>query len=333
MKKVIYFLMAGILACQFMITDVFAISALIDLDDVVEKGNEYMSDLVSMENDASNKQFLVNVSSTDKVNYKYADEYLEYSNDKAPTTEDEVAKIWPDISIVYILVAGAYGSLGCTDEQISNIFSWFDEVSKTFNANNYDKYGIIFESAECSTTACDSDYIDRYVKHFKFSFDKNRMKNVINDYSNREYSDDSVLDDENNNAIPVLSFGTTSADYITIAAEVLDISDSDDTLNCNIYRSEEKDGEYKLIGAVACDGSNYLYDKDVVKEKKYFYKASVVGNDKLSDAYSAIAVTAKSTPSDNPDTGISIAYVLGALILVLTFATAIVFDRDKIEVK
>ena len=42
MKKVIYFLMAGILACQFMVTNVLADVELINPDDVAEKGNEYL---------------------------------------------------------------------------------------------------------------------------------------------------------------------------------------------------------------------------------------------------------------------------------------------------
>lgn len=334
MKKVIYFLMAGILACQFMVTNVLAAGELITPDDVVAKSNEhlrYVFDIsdttyAPLKNDSTKKQFVFTDGDKESLYYPYETEYFEYSNDKGVTKADEISDTLTDSLVTELIMIGAYKSLGCTDDQVRNILSWFVEDSGTVNSTNYDKYGVVLESDDYTISDDTGEATGTYVKYFKFSFEKTKLQNVINDFSSK-------MNPNYVNAPPTITFGTTSADYITIAAKILDIDNLDNSKNCNIYRSEEEDGEYKLIGTVACDGSNYLYDKDVVKGKKYFYKAGVVGNDKLSDVYSATAVTAKSTPSDNPDTGMSMAYVLGALILVLTFATAIVFDRDKIEVK
>lgn len=336
MKKVIYFLMVGILACQFMVTNVLADVGLINLDDVVAKSNEYLrysfdisdTTYAPLKNDSTKMQFVVTDDDKESLYYPYETEYFEYSNDKGVTKVDEISDTLTDSLVIELIMIGAYKSLGCTDDQVRNILSWFDEDSGIVNSTNYDKYGVVLEGDDY-TISDDTDTGEAtgtYVKYFKFSFEKEKLQNVINDFSSK-------MNPNYVNAPPTITFGTTSADYITIATKILDIDNLDNSKNCNIYRSEEEDGEYKLIGTVACDGSNYLYDKDVVKGKKYFYKASVVGSNKLSDVYSATAVTEKSTPSDNPETGISIAYVLGALLLVLTFATIIVFNKDKIEVK
>lgn len=334
MKKVIYFLIAGILACQFMVTNVLAAGELVDLDVVAEKGNEYLgasdNTYAPLRNDSAKKQFVVTYSDDDDSEdiifyYPYENDYLEYKNeDNLNTCADYNQTIYDGVSLSMIMV-GVYYAAGGTDEQISNISTWMSDDK----INDYDKYGIVLKMKDYEHEEEHLSCSGNYYAYLKLSFDKEKIQNVIKDFGstkNPNYVDNDVF-------APSISFGTISADYITIAAEVFDIYNSNDTINCNIYRSEEEDGEYKLIGTVACDGSNYLYDKDVVKGKKYFYKAGVVGNDKLSDVYSATAVTEKSTPSDNPDTGISIAYVLGALLLVLTFATAIVFNQDKIEVK
>lgn len=334
MKKVVYFLMAGILACQFMVTSVLADAELINLDDVVAKSNEYLrysfdisdTTYAPLKNDSAKKQFVVTDGDKESFYYPYETEYFEYSNDKGVTKTDEISDTLTDSLVIELIMIGAYKSLGCTDDQVRNILSWFDEDSGIVNSTNYDKYGVVLEGGDYTFSDDTGEATGTYVKYFKFSFEKEKLQNVINDFSSK-------MNPNYVNAPPTITFGTTSADYITIATKILDIDNLDNSKNCNIYKSESEDGEYKLIGTVACDGSNYLYDKDVVKGKKYFYKASVVGSNKLSDVYSATAVTEKSTPSDNPETGISIAYVLGALLLVLTFATGIVFNQDKIEVK
>ncbi|MDY5992702.1 MAG: hypothetical protein SPJ06_01755 [Bacilli bacterium] len=335
MKKVIYFLMAGILACQFMVTNVLADVELINPDDVAEKGNEYLRNAFGisdttyapLKNDSDKKQFVVTFDDNDALYFPYVTDHLEYKNQNKVTTCDDFGKTFFDSISLSMIIVGVYYAAGGTDEQISNISTWvYDD-----KFSDYDKYGIIIETKDFEYKDENSSCSGNYFEYLKLSFDKEKIQNVIKDFGSIE--NPNYVDNDKEKFTPSISFGTTSDDYITIAADIFDIYDSEEAMNCNIYKSESEDGEYKLIGTVACDGSNYLYDKDVVKGKKYFYKASVVGNDKLSDAYSATAVTAKSTPSDNPDTGMSMAYVLGALILVLTFATAIVFNRDKIEVK
>ncbi|MEE0014559.1 MAG: hypothetical protein UE699_02580 [Bacilli bacterium] len=333
MKKVIYFLMAGILACQFMITDVLAATELVTPDEIVTGANEFFNEYdgsIVLKNDSTNKKFIMSAFSDKELAYPYADEYFEI-NREIMASEDVLASIY-DSFIIYMVAVGAYKSLGCTDEQIDNIFSWYEGNTEI---NNYDKYGVIVENDKYEFSEDESTLSGTYVKHFKFSFDKEKIRNAINDFSAKANPDAGEDDDwdADEKFVPSISFGTVTAERITIAASVSENSGFTSAPDCNIYRADSSDGNYKLIGTITCDGSNYFYDNDVVKGKKYFYKASVVGSNKLSDVYSTTAVTAKSTPSDNPDTGISMAYVLGALILVLTFATAIVFNRDKIEVK
>lgn len=335
MKKVIYFLMAGILACQFMVTNVLADVELINPDDVAEKGNEYLryafgisdTTYAPLKNDSAKKQFVVTDGDKESLYFPYVTDHLEYKNQNKVTTCDDFDKTFFNSISLSMIIVGVYYAAGGTDEQISNISTWMSDDK----FSDYDKYGIIIETKDFEYKEENSSCSGNYLEYLKLSFDKEKIQNVIKDFGSIE--NPNYVDNDKEKFTPSISFGTTSADYITIAADIFDIYDSEEAKNCNIYKSESEDGEYKLIGTVACDGSNYLYDKDVVKGKKYFYKASVVGSNKLSDVYSATAVTAKSTPSDNPDTGMSMAYVLGALILVLTFATAIVFNRDKIEVK
>lgn len=333
MKKVIYFLMAGILACQFVITNVFAeTGVLVDLNVVTEKGNEYLKDglgdsddtFAPLKNDSANERFVFTLGDNDAIYFPYAVDHLEYKN-KITSCDDFGKSFLEDIALSAI-IAGVYYAAGCTDEQLSNISTWFSDDKM----NDYDKYGIIFEQEDFEYKKENSSCSGNYLSYLKLSFDREKVQNVIKDFGstkNPNYDDDDVF-------VPAISFGTISNDYITIAADVFDFYNTADGKYCSIYRSESKDGEYKLIGTVACDGSNYLYDKDVVKGKKYFYKAGILGNNKLSDAYSVTANAAvKSTPVDNPDTGMSIAYVVGALLLVLTFATVIVFARSRLEVK
>ncbi len=336
MKKVICFLMTGILVCQFMITNVLAAGELVDPDDVVTNGNEYFKNVFNvsdatflpLSNDSVNKQFIVTYSDDTIFSYPYEDDYLEYESEDIPNTCADFNDIFYNTFSLTLIMAGAYNAAGCTDEQFYNIITWISDEK----FNDYDKYGIFVEKKDFELKEDDSSCSGTYLTYLKMSFDKEKIQNAIKDFGNTE-NPNYGYDDFNEEFIPDISFGTISADYITIAANVFEIYDSDEIKKCSIYRSESENGEYTLIGTVACDGSNYLYDEDVVKGKKYFYKASVVGSNKLSEAYSATAVTAKSTPGDNPETGASIAYVLGSLFLVLIFATAIVFNRDKIEVK
>lgn len=335
MKKIIYFLMAGILACQFMVTNVLADVELINLDDVAEKGNAYLryafnisdTTYAPLKNDSAKKQFVVTDGDKESLYFPYVTDHLEYKKQTKVTTCDDFGKIFFEDMSLIMIIAGVYYAAGGTDEQISNISTWMSDDK----FSDYDKYGIIIETKDFEYKEENSSCSGNYLQYLKLSFDKEKIQNVIKDFGS--IKNPNYVDNDKEKFTPSISFGTTSADYITIAADIFDIYDSEEAKNCNIYKSDSEDGEYKLIGTVACDGSNYLYDKDIVKGKKYFYKASVVGSNKLSDVYSATAVTEKSTPSDNPETGISIAYVLGALLLVLTFATAIVFNRDKIEVK
>lgn len=333
MKKVIYFLMAGILACQFMVTNVLAASEFVTPDEIVAGANECFSKYdgaVVLKNDSTNKKFIMTAFSDKELAYPYADEYFEI-NKEIKTSDDVLASIY-DSFIIYMVAAGTYKSLGCTDEQIDNILSWYEGSTEI---NNYDKYGVIVENDKYEFSEDESTLSGTYVKHFKFSFDKEKVKNAINDFSAKANPDADEDDDwdADEEFVPSISFGTVTAERITIAASVSEKLGFTSAPDCNIYRADSSDGDYKLIGTITCDGSNYFYDNDVVKGKNYFYKASIVGYDNLSKSYNVTAVTSKSTPSDNPDTGMSMAYVIGALLLVLTFASVIVFNRDKIEVK
>lgn len=334
MKKVIYFLMAGVLLCQFMITDVLAASEFVTPDEIVAGANgDEDDDFYVLKNDSANKQFLVIFNSNKEKTYPYTDEYFEVNHDKNVETEEEVFELMYDSISEYMVVFGAYKSLGATDEQIYNIISWFNDENAEIN--NYDKYGVSVEINEYKFSKEGATSSGTYAKHFKFSFDKEKIKNAINDFSakaNPDADEDDDWDDDEK-FVPSISFGTVTAERITIAASVSEKLGFTSAPDCNIYRADSSDGDYKLIGTITCDGSNYFYDNDVVKGKNYFYKASIVGYDNLSKSYNVTAVTSKSTPSDNPDTGISIAYVIGALLLVLTFASVIVFDRDKLEIK
>lgn len=333
MKKVIYFLMAGILACQFMVTNVLAASEFVTPDEIVAGVNEFVIQLdgaIVLKNDSVNKQFLMIFNSNKEKTYPYTDEYFEI-NKEIKTSDDILGSIY-DSFIEEMVVVGAYKSLGCTNEQIDNILSWYEGSTEI---NNYDKYGVIVENDKYEFSEDESTLSGTYLKHFKFSFDKEKMKNAINDFSAKANPDADEDDDwdADEKFVPSISFGTVTAERITIAASVSEKLGFTSAPDCNIYRADSSDGDYKLIGTVACDGSNYLYDNNVVKGKNYFYKASIVGYDNLSKSYNVTAVTSKSTPSDNPDTGMSMAYVIGALLLVLTFASVIVFDRDKLEIK
>lgn len=331
MKKFFCFLMSGLLLCQFMTTNVFAASELVTPDEIVSNANEYEEGVFTIENDSSNKQFIVTIpSKSEKKAYPYMDEYFEYRNDNDITTEEDLIEVFADSVAIAMVAMGSYRSLGCSDEQLQNIASWFGGDEPVFNSSNYDKYGIIMSTDYYYVATQNSKVSGVYAKYFKFSFEKEKMQNVIKDYSNTKRPDSS--DDYELGFVPSISFGTISADRITIAAN-LDKIGFDSAPYCNIYRSESADGFYRLIGSVACDGTNYLYDNDVVKGKEYFYKAAMMGHNTLSKTYSATASAKLSTPSKNPDTGISIAYVVGALLLVLTFASVLVFYRNKLEIK
>lgn len=328
MKKSIFFLMMSILLCQFAITNVMAIGRIITPAEIVKGANEYDNGVSTIKDDSINKQFIVTYLSNVNLFFPYADDHLEITHDNL-VTEDDISKAFYDSIGVYMITAGAYKSLGCTDEQIDNIMSWYDGSDAI---NNYDKYGIDFEMDKYSFKDDFGETSGTYVKYFKFSFDSEKLQNVINDFSYRENPDSSDSDDDKD-VVPSISFGTITAQSIAIAAKVSEELGFVTVPDCNIYRSDSLDGNYELIGTITCDGSNYLYDKNVSEGKNYFYKASVVGYNNFSKSYNALAVTSKSTPTVNPDTGSPVAYVIGSLILVLIFASAIVFGRNKLEIK
>ena len=80
MKKVVYFLMMGILLCQFMITDVLAATELVTPDEIVTGANEFFNEYdgsIVLKNDSTNKKFIMSAFSDKELAYPYADEYFE----------------------------------------------------------------------------------------------------------------------------------------------------------------------------------------------------------------------------------------------------------------
>ena len=70
MKKFFCFLMSGLLLCQFMTTNVFAAGELVNPDEIVSNANEYEEGIFTIENDSSNKQFIVTIPSKSAIIFK-----------------------------------------------------------------------------------------------------------------------------------------------------------------------------------------------------------------------------------------------------------------------
>ena len=158
MKKVIYFLMAGILACQFMVTNVLADVELINPDDVAEKGNEYLryafgisdTTYAPLKNDSDKNQFVVTFEDNDALYFPYVTDHLEYKNQNKVTTCDDFGKTFFDSISLSMIMVGVYYAAGGTDEQISNISTWvYDDKfsdSKLINESLIKELNIILNS-------------------------------------------------------------------------------------------------------------------------------------------------------------------------------------------
>lgn len=309
--------------------DVINVSAfdLITPDEIVDYyTNE--TEKNNLVNDKVNSTFLIyDSTNVDKILYSipYTDTYfgIEYNG-----AEEEYEEFFYNNAEVYIeLLDIEFLSLGYTEDELENVLSWF--YNNNFSEENYDKYGIVFTTKNYTVLNDDNTTsTSAMVKKMKFSFDKEKIANLVNDYGQTF---------NHNIEFPIINFGDINDSRVTFSVDIVYTLIGDFVQEiplCNIYRSEIKSLDYKLIGTVACDGYNYFYDNDVVKGKEYFYKASVVGEeDGYSQVYSAVAISNKSVLDDNPDTGLSIAYVICSLILISIFATFVVIDHKRIEVE
>ncbi len=326
MKRFFSLIICFILLWCFNTVDVSALD-LVTPDEIIDYYTKE-TNKHNLVNDKVNSAFLIyHYTDVDKLLYSvpYTDTYfgIEYNG-----TEEEYEEFFYNNAGAYVdLFYLELLSLGYTEEEVENVFSWF--YNNNFNEENYDKYGIVFTTRNFTILNDDDTTLtSTMVKKFKVSFDKEKIANLVSTYG-QTYNP--------NIDLPIINFGDVSDSRVTLSVDIV-YSFIEDFVQeipiCNIYRSEIKSGDYTLIGTVACDGYNYFYDNDISKGKEYFYKASVVGDDdNYSHVYSTVAISNKSVLDDNPDTGLSIAYVICSLILVSIFATFVVFDHKRIEVE
>lgn len=296
-------------------------------DEVVKGVNDYYDDNFSATfvNDSTEKVIKVidNDNNSTLWSMAYTDEGIMFDATGEEINKTNIDKRFSDGWYLSFIMMGTYKALGYTDRQIDNVSSWLSDENEASNLSNYDKYGFeivgepysINYEDDLGTTKLSGDFI----RKMRVSFEKAKIRTLFTEYGDKENPN------ANKEANIKIGFGDISTNEIAVSAKLEDATLDKDT-KCSIYRSESITGTFNFIGNVVCDGSDYLYDKDLEAGKEYFYKAKVFGDTTFSSVSNKATLSSKSGEG-NPDTGMNSTYIVFALALVTIFASVLIFGQ------
>ncbi len=272
------------------------------------------------------------------ASFPYDDSHLEFTNNNV--TKDNYDSQVLNPIIIYILT-GAVLDLSEAENGIS-----LKNFSNT--VNDYDTYGFYLELDSLNTSANMNvnGQVSPYVKSFKISLDKEKIKTLIKkvkDTQSEEPMFSSILavtlgtEEVTENSIKLK---VSMPEIYATAFSVLSANDK-----CNIYRSNSADGTYEKITTedLDCTKANTFEDKNLNKNVTYYYKVQIDGKKNYSDTLvvttsntvrASVPVSSNSESGskeeikENPDTGSTIPYIAGSILVIGSIAL-IVYANKK----
>lgn len=328
MKKYFGVFLIGLLLSNLVVFNVRgAEGEFLTADEVVKGVNDYYDDDFSATfvNDSTEKVIKVvdNDNNSTLWSMAYTDEGIMFDATGEEINKTNIDKRFSDGWYLTFIMMGTYKALGYTDTQIDNVSSWLSDENEAAKLSDYDKYGLeivaepysINYEDDLGTTKLSGDFI----RKMRVSFEKAKIKTLFTEYGDKENPN------ANKEANIKIGFGDISTNEIAVSAKLEDAT-LDNSTKCSIYRSESITGTFNFIGNVVCDGSDYLYDKDLEAGKEYFYKAKVFGDTTFSSVSNKKTLSSKSGEG-NPDTGMNSTYIVFALALVTIFASVLIFGQ------
>lgn len=331
MKKYFSVFLIGFLLSNLMIFNVKAETDFLAVDEIVkETNNYYNSSLFTLVNDSTDKVIKAISKDDNSIlwSMNYTDEGIMFDATGEEINKDNIEKRFSDSLYLSFIMTGTYKASGYSDAQIDNVLSWLSDAAQVTNLFDYDKYGVEVVSEPYSINYEDAlgntKLSGDFIRKMRVSFEKSKIKNLFTEYGDK--ANPNVEKEENIE----IGFGDVSTNAIAIKAK-LEGGTLEKGTKCSIYRSESVTGTFKLIGNVVCDGSDYLYDKNLESGKEYFYKATVFGKTTFSSVSNKKTLGTKAGEV-NSDTGINSLYVVLAFVLVSVFASILIFGQ-KLYIK
>ncbi len=320
----------------------------LNVDNIINKFNSSLevfglkfvaSTDINAKNNTSNHTIDVYNGENKISSYPYDGNHLEFNNDNV--TQDNYNNQVLNPIIIYILT-GSILDLSDANNGIS-----LKDFSNT--VNNYDTYGFYLGlgSLNASANMNVNGQVSPYVKSFKISLDIEKIKTLIQKVKSTQNEEPMF------SSILAVNLGTekVTEDAVTLkvsmpeiyatAFSVLGASDK-----CNIYRSNSADGTYEKITneALDCTQVNTVEDKNLNKNVTYYYKVQIEGKKNYSDT---LAVTTSNTIradvpvsnnsesgskeeiAENPDTGSTIPYIAGSILVIGSIALLIYANKKN----
>lgn len=214
---------------------------------------------------------------------QYTDDYLLYDDPVTSVTQDKVGMAM--ISAMYFpeIIKSMMAMSGVTVDSLKE---------KIFTCTDYDKYGLAIKSLKYnfsdSENGSSASIGGEYINYLKLTLDSDKLVNLANTYGivvdKTKYKD----------LVPSINM-KISRDTIDETKKKVNYrfglnytpTDENDNPMCIMYRSDSLNGTYSQVQSqyscmMASDGV-MLIDRNVEKDKAYYYKAQVVGSDKFSD--------------------------------------------------
>ena len=296
-----------------------------------------------IKNDTGNKAIIYYDKTNNKelTKFTYTDDYIEFTSNVTVTKDNidsEVEKLIYDELLENIL-----------SETIFKLSGSENKYLKNENVNSYEEDGLILNIEKISFSGEEDtgswSITGEQLKHYKISLDTDKISKIITKYTT------DTMDDVFGN---FKEAGSATADELTPTIRADNITENsatvyakvdktgNETIYCNIYRSDSKDGEYKQVSvsSVNCSDGVGLVDKDLQSGKTYYYKTKVTDGTKYSEILEVTTKTAatktaeeetdtkedkKTDEIENPETGNTLSSIT-MLILFVSGILAIIYS-------
>lgn len=273
-----------------------------------------------------------------EFSFQYTDDYIEMDNRSFNVDKSNYKQAKPKEAAIKLITA-IIPDLVNKEGSINPNLKW---------QNTYDTYGLQIESEYFETAIAEPNgpvrEIRLYVyKYFKMSLDSDRLTKLVNKYTA------SGNTKQDSSAVPILEVKEIGSNYIKLYLYVKDTKE--DNIECFVYRSLNKDNDYKEISenSYNCKDGIEIKDENLTPNTTYYYNA------KLKNGFydSTIEVTTKEQEKDeitenntvneatdennnskesikNPDTGFNIPIII---LLLFLSVSIIIFSYTKKQKK
>lgn len=284
------------------------------------------------------------------MSLNYTTDYIEYDVQEDNIDVDNVLNYAGNDIILYYTIMDAITTLSGFDNQNVDM--------EKLDQPTYNDHGLSITTQYFDLSDDSTSFQGEIFRHFKMSLDTEKITTLMNEYGvDIDYNP--TIDELIKNLTPTIKKDEVGTDYIKIIPKVDNIY-SNDTVYCDIYRSEHSSRDYEKVSdePVKCMGETIFKDYDLDDDTTYYYKAVVENGDNYSDFIeittdkkddeddddtsttttttgynSGNTSTDKQEELKNPDTGVFIPLVIVIVSFTLSLGILIYTKKKKLFVR